>query len=218
MAPGELVLTIIYFSRWCRTNHHRERRGALIAKVDIKCAFRIVPEDCWLLGMRWEGKLFIDTVLPDATEWVVRQEGLNSVFHYRDNFLIMSNPVSPDCDVQLWTPLYLIVCPINWTTGWMHFWNGRSQVKFVIMCTYTVTTAFAHILGAPKQRNRATNMAVVKELLPLVSWSRPIGLYMCWAIMYVLSLSTWSQWWRISLIQSLLVRYKKWLRRLSGVG
>ena len=51
--------------------------------------------------MRWEGKLFIDTVLPDANEWVVRQEGLNSVFHYRDNFLIISNPAFPDCDVQL---------------------------------------------------------------------------------------------------------------------
>ena len=66
--------------------------GALMAKVDIKSAFRIVPihpEDRWLLGMKWGGKLFIDTVLPfglrsapklfntlaDAIEWVVRHEG-----------------------------------------------------------------------------------------------------------------------------------------------
>ena len=48
-------------------NYHTERRGALLAKINIKSAFRIVPvhpEDRWLLGTRWEGKLFIDTVLP----------------------------------------------------------------------------------------------------------------------------------------------------------
>ena len=99
-------------------NYHTERRGALLAKINIKSAFRIVPvhpEDRWLLGTRWEGKLFIDTVLPfglwsapklfntlaDAIEWVVWQEGVNSVVHYQDNFLIIGNPASPDCDVQL---------------------------------------------------------------------------------------------------------------------
>lgn len=93
-------------------------RGALMAKVDIKSAFRIVPvhpEDRWLLGMRWEGKLYIDTVLPfglrsapklfntlaDAMEWVVRQEGVDTVFHYLDDFLIIGSPASPDCDAQL---------------------------------------------------------------------------------------------------------------------
>ena len=42
-------------------------RGALIAKMDIKQAYRMVPvhpEDCRLLGMRWDGKVFVDKTLP----------------------------------------------------------------------------------------------------------------------------------------------------------
>ena len=42
-------------------------RGALLAKVDIKSAYRNIPvhpEDRWLLGMMWDGALFVDTVLP----------------------------------------------------------------------------------------------------------------------------------------------------------
>ncbi len=42
-------------------------RGAEVAKMDVKSAYRIVPVhpgDRWLLGMRWQGQLFIDTALP----------------------------------------------------------------------------------------------------------------------------------------------------------
>ena len=41
--------------------------GALMAKVDIKHAYRnipIHPADQVLMGMMWEGGLFIDTALP----------------------------------------------------------------------------------------------------------------------------------------------------------
>ena len=41
--------------------------GALLAKVDIKSAYRIIPihpKDYHLLGMLWEGGLFIDLALP----------------------------------------------------------------------------------------------------------------------------------------------------------
>ncbi len=37
--------------------------GALMAKIDIKSAYRIVPihpDDRWLLGMTWEGRVFVD--------------------------------------------------------------------------------------------------------------------------------------------------------------
>ena len=38
------------------------------AKVDIEAAYRIVGpvhhEDRWLLGMWWQGSLFVDTVFP----------------------------------------------------------------------------------------------------------------------------------------------------------
>ena len=42
-------------------------RGTLLAKVDIRSAYRLVPvhpDDRWLLGMLWEDGLFVDTVLP----------------------------------------------------------------------------------------------------------------------------------------------------------
>ena len=40
---------------------------AQLAKIDIKSAYRMLPvhpDDHWLLGMRWEGMLFIDAALP----------------------------------------------------------------------------------------------------------------------------------------------------------
>ena len=45
----------------------RAGRGALLAKIDIKNAYRIVgvhPEDRLLLGMLWDEELYVDTALP----------------------------------------------------------------------------------------------------------------------------------------------------------
>ncbi len=42
-------------------------KKALMAKIDIKSAYRIVPihpDDRWLLGMTWEGRVFVDATLP----------------------------------------------------------------------------------------------------------------------------------------------------------
>ena len=42
-------------------------RGALLAKMDIRQAYRNVPvhaEDRLLLGMKWEGETYIDATLP----------------------------------------------------------------------------------------------------------------------------------------------------------
>ena len=93
-------------------------RGALLAKVDIKSAYRFVPvhpEDRLLLGMAWEGEVFINTVLPfglhsapkiftalaNALEWVVRQAFVEEVMHYLDDFLIVGAPDSDQCMVDL---------------------------------------------------------------------------------------------------------------------
>ena len=62
------------------------------------------------MGMLWEGSLYIDTALPfalrsapkiftavaDAVEWI-RQEGVDSVFHYLDDYLVVGTPASPEC-------------------------------------------------------------------------------------------------------------------------
>lgn len=42
-------------------------KGALLAKVDVKSAYQNVPihlHNRWLMGMLWEGSLYIDTALP----------------------------------------------------------------------------------------------------------------------------------------------------------
>ena len=42
-------------------------RGALLAKVDVKSAYRLVPvhpEDRLLLGMSWDDEVYVDSVLP----------------------------------------------------------------------------------------------------------------------------------------------------------
>lgn len=73
-------------------------RGALLVKVDICNAYSVVqihPDDRWLMGMLWDGSLFVDTALlfglrsapkilmslADAAEWIVQQQGLNFMIH-----------------------------------------------------------------------------------------------------------------------------------------
>ena len=74
-------------------------RGALMAKVDVKNAYRNVPvhpDNRWLMGMLRESVLFIDTTLPfglrlapniftaiaDITEWIVKNEWVNFIIHW----------------------------------------------------------------------------------------------------------------------------------------
>ena len=89
-------------------------RGTLMAKVDVKSAYRNVPvhpEDRWLMGMVWRDALFVDTALPfglcstpkiftavaDAVEWIGRQEGVWFIIHYLDDFLVLGEPGSEEC-------------------------------------------------------------------------------------------------------------------------
>ncbi len=88
--------------------------GAQLAKIDIRSAYRIVPvhpDDRWLLGMSWEGALYVDTALPfglrsapkifnavaGAAEWMARQQGVAPMFRYLDDFLIVGAPGSTEC-------------------------------------------------------------------------------------------------------------------------
>ena len=81
-------------------------RGTLLAKLDIKNAYCIVPvhpEDCPLLGTKWLGKLFINTILPfglrsapkifnaiaDALKWIFAHSGICPTHHYLDDFAFL---------------------------------------------------------------------------------------------------------------------------------
>ena len=91
---------------------------SLLAKVDISHAYRNIPvhpHDRRLLGMTWEGALFVDTTLPfglrsapkvfcavsDTLEWVLCYEGISSCLHYIDSFLTVGGPNSSQCSQKL---------------------------------------------------------------------------------------------------------------------
>ena len=95
-------------------------RGALIAKTDIRHAYRQVPvhpEDRSLLAMCLRGQVFVDSRLPfglrsapmifsavaDALEWVASQRTVNGtrIFHYIDDFVVVGPPRSDTCASSL---------------------------------------------------------------------------------------------------------------------
>ena len=111
--------TLSYTTVDCAAELVRSRgRGALLAKLDIESAYRIVPihpDDRCVLGMRWKGAIYIDTCLPfglrlapkiftalaDALGWIFTQHGVRDVIHYLDDFLIVGDPGSSECSVAL---------------------------------------------------------------------------------------------------------------------
>ncbi len=87
---------------------------SVMAKMDIKQAYRNVPvhpEDSLLLGMRWQGRTFVDrtlpfglrsaplilTVLADALQWIMEQFGATWVRHYVDDYITIGAPGSQEC-------------------------------------------------------------------------------------------------------------------------
>ena len=94
-------------------------RGALLAKVDLKNAFRLCPvrpDDWHLLGIHWRGKYTIDKCLPfglqsapflfnmvaEAIEWILRYHFHQQYcFHYLDDFFFAGSPQTDSCMVAL---------------------------------------------------------------------------------------------------------------------
>ena len=88
--------------------------GTLLAKVDIESTYRLIPvhpQDRPLQAVQWEGKYYIDPMLPfglrsapkifntvaDALSWYLQQSGIPLVFHYLDDFVILGGPHSTQC-------------------------------------------------------------------------------------------------------------------------
>jgi len=93
-------------------------QGTLLAKVDIKSAFRLLPvhpADRHLLGMKWRENIYIDTCLPfglrsaprlfnvlaDLLLWSAQQHGVSFLVHYLDDFLTIGPPKSETCGNNL---------------------------------------------------------------------------------------------------------------------
>ena len=88
--------------------------GTELAKVDISRAYRNVPvhpEDRSLLGMEWEGQVYVDGTLPfglrsapllftalgDAVQWRVERNGVVWLSHYIDDFVTVGAPETGEC-------------------------------------------------------------------------------------------------------------------------
>ena len=59
-------------------------RGTLLAKLDIKSAYCNIPvhlDDRWLLGLKWQGSAYVDTVLPFGL-WSAPKFSLQLLTHY----------------------------------------------------------------------------------------------------------------------------------------
>ena len=86
-------------------------RGALLAKMDIESAYRLIPvhpQDRPLQAMQWRERVYINPKLPfglcsapklfnavaDALEWYVRQQGVEHIGHYLDDFIVLGAPKS----------------------------------------------------------------------------------------------------------------------------
>ena len=83
--------------------------GTQLIKVDLKSAYRIVPihpDDRHLLGICWEGSVYVDNALPfwlrsapklfmavaDAVGWALTRTGTPYLIHYLDDFLFFVPP------------------------------------------------------------------------------------------------------------------------------
>ena len=98
--------------------------SALMAKVDLKSAFRIIPvarQDWELLGLFWRGNYYIDTCLPfglrsapflfnqfaDALHWILAHNYNLHLIHYLDDYFIVGPPQSQTCQAAVQTMLNL---------------------------------------------------------------------------------------------------------------
>ena len=93
-------------------------RNSLLTKIDIKAAYRLVPvcpADRACLGMYWKEQVYVDAILPfglrsapkifnavtDALEWCVAKAGVQVLYHYLDDFIVLGPPASEVCAENL---------------------------------------------------------------------------------------------------------------------
>ena len=90
--------------------------GALLAKVDIESAYRLIPvhpDDRPLQAVRWRDHISVDPMLPfapkifnavaDVLHWHLQRSGIRQIHHYLDDFIVLAPPQSPQCQQDLTT-------------------------------------------------------------------------------------------------------------------
>ena len=93
-------------------------KGCLLAKLDIKEAYRAVPvhpSDQRFLAVSWKGATYIDKALPfglrsapklfsartDAMMYILHCRGVETALHYLDDFLVLAPPGQQGCNEAL---------------------------------------------------------------------------------------------------------------------
>ena len=99
--------------------------GAQLAKTDIEAVYRLIPvhlQDRILQAVRWNNQVYIDPMLPfglrsapkifnavaDALHWHLIQSGIQFLFHYLDDYIIVAPPNTQLC--QQWLSVFLEEC------------------------------------------------------------------------------------------------------------
>ena len=89
-------------------------RGALLAKMDIESAYRLIPvhpHDRVLQAVSWRGETYVDPMLPfglrsapkifnvvaDGLAWHLEQQGIDHILHYLDDFIVVGPPEASVC-------------------------------------------------------------------------------------------------------------------------
>ena len=93
---------------------YRLGTGSLMGKFDVEAAYRQIPvhpQDRLLQAVQWEGNIYVDPRLPfglrsapkifnavaDALQWILQQAGINCLFHYLDDFIMLGAPGTEEC-------------------------------------------------------------------------------------------------------------------------
>ncbi len=129
-------------------------RGVLLAKVDIEAAYRLIPvhpQDRILQAVQWGGNTFVDPMLPfglrsapkifnavaDALQWHLAQAGVEVLFHYLDDFIMVAPPESHLC--HAWLQILIQECARLGVPIAAHKTEGPSTV--VVFLGITIDTA-----------------------------------------------------------------------------
>ena len=123
-------------------------RGALLAKLDIQNAYRIIPVHPDDRGMRWQGSICLDAALPfglrsapkifsavaDTLLWVMFNNGVTEAIHYLDDFFFVDHQTLTNAR-RIWPAPWARArssasqsLPISWRVRQLHlfFWESRS--------------------------------------------------------------------------------------------
>ena len=98
--------------------------GILLAKIDVRSCFRLVPVYPVVLAMKWKSGIFIDTCLPfglrsspklfdilaDFLAWILEHQGVLSLLYYLDDFLTIGRPCSNECYKNLHITIQVCHC------------------------------------------------------------------------------------------------------------